>query len=217
MQPSQLPAAGAGGAGADLPKRSAALGSRIRPRSVDPASAGMPGSANTLSSRRPQVDFQALSPVLELAGHRPGPCPVQVRAQAGLPLGAGPAPRAQRPALRQALLPIAGVLATGGEKARFGVWLPRLLPLSLPQEGLSFLTYGLGFFVFNLFPHVVSLGSFLSLFLKGCSEALRGGSRALEPRAPGIHLHGNDPGTEARCCGAASLCPLVSSPPSKGI
>lgn len=54
----------------------------------------------------PQADLQAVSPLLELAGHHPRAGALQVRAQAGVPGGAGAAPRAGPPALRQALLPL---------------------------------------------------------------------------------------------------------------
>lgn len=54
----------------------------------------------------PQADLQAVPPVLELAGHRACPRSLQVRPQAGIPGGPGPAPRAQRPPQRAALLPL---------------------------------------------------------------------------------------------------------------
>lgn len=155
-------------------------GSRIRPRS-----AARGAREHQILSPSPQVDFQALSPVLELAGHRPGPCPVQVRAQAGLPLGTDPAPRAQRPALRQALLPIASALATAGRRGwLWGSAPPPLLLLSFPARGAFFpevLSYFLILFYFcTWFLKFIFIG-----VLKGCS-----GSAPAPPWAPGIHLRG---------------------------
>ncbi|XP_065515119.1 piwi-like protein 2 isoform X2 [Lathamus discolor] len=46
-----------------------------------------------------EAHVQALPPLLELAGHRARPRALPLRAQAGVPVGPGPAPRAQRPAL----------------------------------------------------------------------------------------------------------------------